>query len=408
MIACSTAPGSRAQRAVDAPPATRPAAPLNIAITSPYAWPWVRRGSERMLHDLSRFLAGRGHGVTVFASGPEDRTEDRDGIPYHLLKQRFMSTRRQFNDCHYFAFRLQRALDGFAPDVVFSLNYFDAYAAIRARERSGARYKVVVQVAGTPTRRFFRAIPLDAWFFHTAIRKSSATLAVSLFARGFLEREFDCHPLVLPPPVMIEQFSDFAAAEAQATSPGPRILFMGDVDVPRKGARVLCQAFPRIKERHPAAQLLFVGHVSEATRRSLLGEPALAGIGEDVRFLGVGRIEELPAHYASASVTVLPAVWEAFGMVLVESLAAGTPVVGTRHGGIPDIIEGDLIGRLFDPGPFTEQTQNAPDLARALLEVLALGRTPAVVAACRARAERFSWASLGPEYERLLYSVAAA
>src|SRR4051812_32319196 len=45
---------------------------LTVAITSPFVWPWVRRGSERMLHDLARWLVERGHRVSVYASGPQE------------------------------------------------------------------------------------------------------------------------------------------------------------------------------------------------------------------------------------------------------------------------------------------------------------------------------------------------
>jgi len=103
---------------------------------------------------------------------------------------------------------------------------------------------------------------------------------------------------------------------------------------------------------------------------------------------------------------VLPAVWEAFGLVLVESLAAGTPVVGARHGGIPDIVDSDTVGRLFDPAPFREQTGNVAGLAQAILDVLAAGKTPAISQACRRRADAFSWSALGPRYEQAIAGLA--
>jgi phosphatidylinositol alpha-mannosyltransferase len=194
----------------------------------------------------------------------------------------------------------------------------------------------------------------------------------------------------------------FGVAESTPASTSPTLLFVGDVDEPRKGARALCQAFAIVRQAHPDAQLVFAGRVSDATRAALLALPALASHLDSVRFLGVGGVADLPPLYQAASVTVLPAVWEAFGLVLVESLAAGTPLVGARHGGIPDVIEGDLVGRLFDPGPFTLQTDNASGLAQAILDVLARGKTPEVIAACRARAERFSWNTLGPAYEEAM------
>ncbi len=108
-----------------------PGASLDIVITSPFVWPWVRRGSERMLHDLSRYLVGRGHRVTVFSTGPKDDVERRDGIAYHLFRQRFGTRFRQFNCCHDFAFRL-------------------AAGAGRDRSRHRLQHELLRRVCGDP------------------------------------------------------------------------------------------------------------------------------------------------------------------------------------------------------------------------------------------------------------------
>ncbi len=382
--------------------------PLHVAITSPFIWPWVRRGSERLLHDLSRYLIARGHRVTVFATGPYDQVEDRDGIPYHVLRQRWPLWPRQFNCCHDFAFRLQAPLRRCAADVVFSMSYFDAYAAIRARASTASHCPVVFHSAGVLSRRYFRAVPLDAWLFRTVRSEAETIVAVSRLAGDTFKRDFGRDAEVLPPPVMAENFAPTAANAVPQDPPGQRILFVGDADERRKGARALCRAFARVSERHPQARLLFAGRATAATRASLLDVCVRAGNADRVAFLGVGRVEDLPAHYRAAAVTVLPAVGESFGMALAESLSAGTPVVGARHAGLTEIVDKDLVGRLFDPGEGVDETNNIDGLAGAILEVLARGKTPEVVAACLARAQRYSWAVLGPEYERVLQDAVAA
>src|SRR5439155_1593557 len=70
--------------------------------------------------------------------------------------------------------------------------------------------------------------------------------------------------------------------------------------------------------------------------------------------------------YAGAWASVLPSVDEAFGLVLIESLAAGTPAVAARSGACPEIIDDDRVGRLFAP-------DDADDLLRAMEEALDLG-----------------------------------
>lgn len=390
-------PGSRAAGTAGA------GGPLRIAITSPFVWPWVRRGSERTLHDLSTYLTRRGHRVTVFSTGPEDRVEDRDGIEYHLMRQRFGLAPRQFNSLHEFAFRLQHSLARSDADVIFCMHYFDAYAAIRARQRTQARYKVVYHSVGLLSRRHFRAVPLDAWFFRTVRRHADATVTVSRYAGDLYRAEFGVEPTTIAPPVVIEQYlGQVYAAGAGA----PRVLFVSDADDRRKGALALCRAFGKVARAHPHARLVFAGHASAETRAGLERECRAAGIAGQVDFLGVGRVEDLPGLYGQADVTVLPAVEEAFGMVLVESMAAGTPVVAASYGGPPEIIDGPLVGRLFDPGESHRETTNADGLASAILEVLAAGKTPQVVAACRESAHRFSLETLGPLYESLFRRLA--
>ncbi|HEY5318038.1 MAG TPA: glycosyltransferase, partial [Solirubrobacteraceae bacterium] len=91
----------------------------------------------------------------------------------------------------------------------------------------------------------------------------------------------------------------------------------------------------------------------------------------------------LARAYASAWAVALPATEEAFGLVLLEALACGTPVVGYDDGGISEIIDRPGIGRLID-------RLDAGVLARALLEVMELSASPETVRRCRARAEELS------------------
>ncbi len=379
---------------------------MHVVMTNPFVWPHVRRGSERVLNDLSSYLHSRNHRVTVIAMAPEDRDEVRDGVTYRMLRERFASPFRQFNSCHYFALRLQSEIARLEPDVVFGLNYFDAYAALRARERSARRFGVGFLAVGIPVRRYFRAVPLDAFFIRKVLGEVDLRAVLSTFARDALRDEFGQDAQVLPPPVRVD---DFARATGSKATPGsgPRILFVGDVNEPRKGARALCEAFGHVRRAHPQAQLLFSGNASAATQAALRGLAAVRDAGLDsVQFLGVGRVNDLPQLYRDADVTVLPAVWEAFGLVLVESLAAGTPVVGARHGGIPDIVDSPAVGQLFDPAPFRDQTGNVAGLSEAILAVLAAGKGPAVEQACRRRASAFSWDALGPRYEQAIVGLA--
>jgi phosphatidylinositol alpha-mannosyltransferase len=118
------------------------------------------------------------------------------------------------------------------------------------------------------------------------------------------------------------------------------------------------------------------------------------------RILGVGNVADIPQLYAEAAVTVLPSMWEAFGLVLVESLASGTPVVGTKHGGIPEVIEPG-VGVLFDPGTTGLEIPHPENLAAAMEQALELYSDPHLQQRCREAAARFSWTSYGNKLNRV-------
>jgi glycosyltransferase involved in cell wall biosynthesis len=140
------------------------------------------------------------------------------------------------------------------------------------------------------------------------------------------------------------------------------------------------EAFTLVRQELPEARLvLFAPRDLTAVRR----------LGIDVEAHGVEwreateDREALARAYSEASVAVLPAVSETFGLVLVEALACGTPVVGYDDAAIPEIIDRDGVGRLF--GRLEPRA-----LADSLLEVIGLSADPDIAAICRARAEEFS------------------
>lgn len=354
-----------------------------------------------MLHDLSHRLAARGHEVTVLTTSPaaETRTEADGPVRRVLLRRRTgpaALTGRWLNSLHLFGWDLARWLGAERFDAVHCLNYHDAAGAVLAR-RAGARFRLVFQCTGIPVRRYFRRIPADGLLFRMAVRQADAVAVLSRFAQDALARDYGIAGALLPSPtetVPFERLPDEAPRE-------PTILFSGDADEPRKGALLLARAFPAVAERLPMLRLVYTGRASPATRAALY-EAVPVNLRDRVEFLGLGRVEDLPQLYARATVCVNPSVWEALGNVLIEALAAGTPVVGARHAGIPDIITEEAVGTLFEPGSTRLAATNAAGLSDAILRAAALAQRPETRARCRARAQVFSWNALIPRYEGLL------
>jgi glycosyltransferase involved in cell wall biosynthesis len=114
---------------------------------------------------------------------------------------------------------------------------------------------------------------------------------------------------------------------------------------PEKGHRTLVDAWPVVLSAVPSARLLIIGEGSE--RDSL--EAQVASLGIEDRVVFTGRREDVPAVTAALDVAVLPSYREAQGLSVLEAMALGRPVIASRVGGIPEMIEDGVSGLLVEP-----------------------------------------------------------
>lgn len=116
----------------------------------------------------------------------------------------------------------------------------------------------------------------------------------------------------------------------------------------RKGLDVLLRAFARLRPRHDGLALVLVGNAGDASEslRSLTRELALS---DDVFFFDAVPNTRIGWFLARADVVCLPSRSETFGIVLLEAGAFRRPVVATRVGGIPEVIENGTSGLLVEP-----------------------------------------------------------
>jgi phosphatidylinositol alpha-mannosyltransferase len=297
-----------------------------------------------------------------------------------------------------FAWNCLRFLRRHQFDVVGCLHYADGFGAGLAQRFQKNPY--VLHIMGLPYGSWVRKRPWETWIMSRSMKHTDHVIVLSQEANRRLMRYFGRLGNVIGPPTDIEAFPLKQGRDLER----PRILGVGAFSEPRKGAIVLLQAFQRLKERVPNAILQYSGNFPEQLRSKLLASVPNE-IGRDVEFLGAGSLSDLHHLYGAAAVTVLPAVEEAFGLVLVESLACGTPVVGSNTGGIPDIIH-EGIGHMFDPGMSRHHPANPDGLCEALLKTLSLHSDPCIHQRCRQSAERFGWQQIGGDIEAL-YQAAA-
>jgi phosphatidyl-myo-inositol alpha-mannosyltransferase len=352
---------------------------VKVAITHPYSWPEVRRGAERIIVETARALAGRGHDVTIYTAGAAAETSHRDG--YRIVK-----FRRRMSDPvrheRWFGLRLLPALARGRYDVVHSFMPPDTVAAIRTRRLGG--HRTLYDEMGIPVKQWWPGNP-----HHRArlriVRDVDVYACMSQHAVDALERTCGRNGVIVPGGVRLDDFAPANAREAV-----PTILFSGIIDEPRKGVADLLAALPGVVEHEPDVQLWLSGPGDGGTLLAAADPIARA----HTTVLPVGDPDAQGERYGRAWVTVLPSVLDSFGLVVIESLACGTPVVVSNHSALPEHVT-EETGVLFEP-------HDAASLASALLRGMALARAGETAQRCRAFASRYDWDSaIAPLLESL-------
>ncbi len=209
---------------------------------------------------------------------------------------------------------------------------------------------VVVSARGTdinlyPTFRLIR--PMIRWTLH----ESASVIAVSAALKEKIV-EIGCAAEkvhVIPNGVDAIRFQQIPKKDARARlnipEDGPMLLSVGSL-IPSKGHELLIRAIELVKRRYAGVQLYILG---EGTFRGELENLVTKlGLGDRVKLLGKRPNEELPEWFSAADVSCLVSAREGWPNVVTESLACGTPVVGSRIGGIPEILHSPELGVLVE------------------------------------------------------------
>ena len=352
---------------------------MRVALVHPFSWPAVRRGGERYLHDLAWYLTGQGADVDIVVGGRPGTEHGPDGRLVRLRHPRRLQV-RGLTPTDTFGVPALGWLARNRYDVVHALTPTAALAAVATRQRT------VYTALGHPTAASIARRRHDLRMFRTTVHRVAAPLALSHSAADSIEQLTGVRCRVVPPGLRADEFP---LRPEPRTGP-PRILFPAHAADQRKCLDVLLAAFPRVLDRHPDAQLVLAGGGNTSWAFDRLPDADRDRVAASTVDVGAGSLDELPQRYAAATVTVLPSVDEAFGLVLVESLATGTPVVGVASGGPVEIVDRPEVGRLAQP-------RDPASLADAICAVVDLAADPATPATCAEHALRWDWTkTIGP------------
>jgi len=212
---------------------------------------------------------------------------------------------------------------------------------------------------GKPGYNFAR--PVGKWILRRWFRKLDGKIAVSKPAMDFARENFPGYYNIIPNGVDVEHFSPDVAPIEEFDDGKLNILFVSRLEK-RKGLNYLLQAFKQVKEEIPNSRLIVVGPGTRLRRRY---ERYVARSGlKDVVFVGLVSYDDLPRYYQTADVFCAPAIGsESFGIILLEAMAMGKPIVASNIEGYASVISHGADGLLVPPA-------DKDKLAQALISLL--------------------------------------
>jgi glycogen(starch) synthase len=364
-------------------------------------------GLGRHVHALAVHLAAAGHEVTVVtrhASGAplEEHAEGvriirtpEDPPPFPLTTSNLLAWTMAFN--HTLTRVALRASRTAGYDVVHAHDWLVTHSAVTLSEHLDL--PLVATIHATEAGRHQGWLPeqhnrtihsIEWWLAQEAVR----VIVCSRYMRWEVSRLFDLPASRVD--VVANGVDDrrwrarpeaVAAARRRLAADGPLIGFAGRL-VYEKGVQHLVRAVPRLRERHPGLRLVIAGDGPyRSTLRTVADD---LGVGDAVSFTGFMGERQLPAVLGATDATVVPSLYEPFGMIALEAAAAGAPIAVAATGGLAEIVEPGRTGLTF---PHSD-----PDALAGAVDALLTDNPGARRMARDARTmvgERYGWPGLG-------------
>ncbi len=406
--------------------------PLRIAMLTYHASPLASLGSAKSggmnvyVGELSRSLAARGHLVDVYTRGPQDVQPLGDGArvislpagplddaPVHELAAylpEFESGLRSF---------VQK--EGLQYDMLHAHYWLSGLVGMHLKKKWYTPLVLMFHTLGLVKNRI---AALGAQESAARIRgelramhAANAVVAATPAERAELQWLYELRSekvRVIPPGVDLTRFQpqDKAAARKLLgwTEGQHHLLFVGRIEA-LKGIDTLIRSLHFVRDERPdlPVQVHIVGGDLEGSQYALDTELArlravtrALGLQDQVEFLGSRSQDTLPLYYAAADALVMPSYSESFGMVALEAMSCGRPVIASSVGGLRYLVQDGLTGYHVREG-------DAPQLAGRIMALLGeAGALERMGSAARSEAVRYSWSRTAAEVEGVYWRVLAA
>ncbi|HSE08228.1 MAG TPA: glycosyltransferase family 4 protein [Nocardioidaceae bacterium] len=365
--------------------------PLRVGIVCPYSLD-VPGGVQVHVRDLAEALIGLGHEVSVLAP-----SENEDALPAYVVptggavRVPYNGSVARVSFGPVVAGRVRRWLRDGKFDVLHL--HEPATPSISLLALWAADGPVVATFHTSNLRS--RAMSASAAILRPSLEKITGRIAVSEFARRTLVQHLGGEPVVIPNGVYVDRYTH-APVRDDWRGDGPTIAFVGRIDESRKGLPLLLQAFPDIARAHPGTRLLVVGGGDIAAARRRV-PPELA---DSVTFLGSVTDEDKASALRTADLYIAPNTGgESFGIVLIEAMAAGTPVLASDIPAFRRVLGDGACGTCF-------RSEDASDLTAHAIELLGDGtRRDELRDTASRTVRRYDWSTVATQIVQVYETV---
>lgn len=349
---------------------------MRVALACPYAWD-DPGGVQVHIRELAGRLLGDGHEVQVLAPARHAVKEPWVRVVGRPVNLRYNASSAPIDPRPWSYGVVKDALRAFRPDVLHAHEPETPSTSMWATLASSAPVVATFHSGAEGSRLFAAAAPL----VRRVTRRISVRIAVSRAAERFVAPRIGGAFQIVPNGVDVDRFANALPADL---GPGRKLLFVGRLDE-RKGFPTAVGAFARMASERPDLRLMVVG---DGPERSAI-DGLTVGVRGRVSMLGAVLNADLPPYHAACDLYLGTSVGgESFGIVLVEAMAAGLPVVASDIPGYDEVVRDGVDGLLVpprDPAALAAAVGSIlddPDLATRLGDA---GRT---------RARTFDWAQV--------------
>jgi glycosyltransferase involved in cell wall biosynthesis len=338
---------------------------MKICLVTPGYQPEVGGGIGTYASNLATALVSAGHSVHVIAktSGLQEKTDTIDGVRVHRLRHRHLPGLEPHMPGLRWSASVSRKIEEIDRSDGIDIIEFPNWEGpglwyLLKRRRRPAIVKVHTPYFETLKLDKPSTLPNMGDRFVCWQEKQSCLLADGITSstehhRQYMARSYDIDPRrieVIPLGIRGPMGGD-APCHRSYDDTACRILYLSRLES-RKGTLALIDAIPLVLERHPRTEFVFVGedrpHAPGDRKFSEYLRERFPACLANVRFVGYVPDSEVPSYYRNADLFVVPSNYESFGLVFVEAMFYGLPVVGGRAGGIPEVIDDNRNGLLVE------------------------------------------------------------